>query len=247
MFFGDEAPIWRFIEKLEAIEDPEAARVAAQGEYLMEVFPALSLASYSPAFFGYRKGPRYNPGRKTFRIEDWIATIDAAINEVTRFSCLQACRLAQRVTIESGSEKSRPGSPRFRAVPPRCDALATISARNVRLHRRLEDQIHGSASLCAVDATPCASGQRARDPNRRCLRAQRPAPFELTIHGYFRRRRAMGFSFGPSIDCSRTMSQKRFRRFSSRFIHSPRPPARMISSAIPTGIIGSLSKPTLPR
>jgi predicted RNase H-like nuclease len=39
MFFGDEAPIWRFIEKLEAIEDPEAARVAAQGEYLMEVFP----------------------------------------------------------------------------------------------------------------------------------------------------------------------------------------------------------------
>ena len=89
MFFGDEAPIWRFIEKLEAIEDPETARVAAQGEYLMEVFPALSLASYSPAFFGYRKGPRYNPDRKTFRIEDWIATIDAAINEAMRFSCLQ--------------------------------------------------------------------------------------------------------------------------------------------------------------
>jgi predicted RNase H-like nuclease len=89
MFFGDEAPIWRFLEKLEAIEDPEAARVAAQVEYLIEVFPALALASYSPAFFGYRKGPRYNPDRKTFRIEDWIATIDAAINEATRFSCLQ--------------------------------------------------------------------------------------------------------------------------------------------------------------
>ena len=89
MFFGDEAPIWRFLEKLEAIEDPDAARVAAHGEYLMEVFPALALASYSPAFFGYRKGPRYNPDRKTFRIEDWIATIDAAIHEATRFSCLQ--------------------------------------------------------------------------------------------------------------------------------------------------------------
>jgi predicted RNase H-like nuclease len=89
MFFGDKAPIWRFLEKLEAIEDPEAARVAAQGEYLMEVFPALALASYSPAFFGYRKGPRYNPARKTFRIEDWIATINAAINEATTFSCLQ--------------------------------------------------------------------------------------------------------------------------------------------------------------
>ena len=89
MFFGDEAPIWPFLEKLEAIEDPDTARVAAHGKYLMEVFPALALASYSSAFFGYRKGPRYNPDRKTFRIEDWIATIDAAIHEATRFSCLQ--------------------------------------------------------------------------------------------------------------------------------------------------------------
>ena len=89
MFFGEEAPIWRFLEKLKAIEDPEAARVAAHGEYLMEVFPALALASYSPAFLGYRKGPRYNPDRKTFRIEHWTATIDAAIQEATRFSCFQ--------------------------------------------------------------------------------------------------------------------------------------------------------------
>lgn len=47
---------------------------------LMEVFPALALASSSPAFFGYRKGPRYNPARKTFRIEDRIAAVDAAMN-----------------------------------------------------------------------------------------------------------------------------------------------------------------------
>jgi predicted RNase H-like nuclease len=89
MFFGDEAPIWRFLDKLGAVEDPETARIASQGLYLMEVFPALALASLSPAFFGYRKGPRYNPDRKTFRIEDWFATIDATIAEATRFSCLQ--------------------------------------------------------------------------------------------------------------------------------------------------------------
>ena len=29
MFFADEAPIWRFLEKLEAIEDPGSARGAA--------------------------------------------------------------------------------------------------------------------------------------------------------------------------------------------------------------------------
>lgn len=29
MFFGDEAPIWRFLNKLDAVEDPETARVAA--------------------------------------------------------------------------------------------------------------------------------------------------------------------------------------------------------------------------
>jgi hypothetical protein len=28
---------------------------------LIEVFPALALASYSPAFLGHRKSPRYNP------------------------------------------------------------------------------------------------------------------------------------------------------------------------------------------
>ena len=56
MFFGDEAPIWPFLEKLEAIEDPDTARVAAHGEYLMEVFPALALASYSPPSSGTAKG-----------------------------------------------------------------------------------------------------------------------------------------------------------------------------------------------
>ena len=153
MFFGDEAPIWRFLEKLEAIEDPEAARVARQGKYLMEVFPALALASYSPAFFGYRKGPRYNPDRKTFRIEDWIATIDAAIHEATRFSCLQLAAWLSGLRTNPAPRKVDQDRLRFRAVPPHCNALAALSARNVRPHRRLEDRIHGSASLCAGDAT----------------------------------------------------------------------------------------------
>jgi predicted RNase H-like nuclease len=86
-FFGEKAPIWRFLGKLGAVEDPETARSATRGVHLIEVFPALALASFSPAFFGYRKGPRYNPDRRTFRMEDWIATVEAAMTEATRFSC----------------------------------------------------------------------------------------------------------------------------------------------------------------
>lgn len=70
--FGRGAPITRFLPHLGAVEDPERARAADRGLHLMEVFPALALASLKPAFFGLRKGPRYNPARrKTFRMGDW--------------------------------------------------------------------------------------------------------------------------------------------------------------------------------
>ena len=93
----------------------------------MEVFPALALASYSQAFFGYRKGPRYHPDRNTFRIEDWIATIDAAIQKQQDF-VLAACRLAQRVTDELAPEKSRPGSP----IIPRCASSSQCDGGSLR-------------------------------------------------------------------------------------------------------------------
>ena len=140
------------VENLEAIEDPEVARVAAQGEYLMEVFPALALASYSPAF-GYRKGPRYNPDRKTFRIEDWIATIDAAINEATRFSCLQL--VAWLTGLRTNLAPRKVDQDRLDSALCLLVAMRwrLSSARNVCFHRRLEDRIHGSASLPAGNAT----------------------------------------------------------------------------------------------
>jgi predicted RNase H-like nuclease len=69
--FPPDAPIWRFLGKLDAMDDPEQARKADQGFYLMEVFPALALPSIEPIFFGRLKGPRYNPARrKTFRPKD---------------------------------------------------------------------------------------------------------------------------------------------------------------------------------
>lgn len=75
--FDDEAPIWRFKEALNAIEDPEAAKYATSGLYLMEVFPALALAGLNSAFCDRLKGPRYNPERrKTFQLSHWHGVIE---------------------------------------------------------------------------------------------------------------------------------------------------------------------------
>jgi predicted RNase H-like nuclease len=50
--FCDASPISRFLTALETKEDLEQARVATDGLYLIEVFPALALASFGTAFFG---------------------------------------------------------------------------------------------------------------------------------------------------------------------------------------------------
>ena len=51
----DDAPIWSFKTKLEATEDPELARAATHGLFLIEVFPALAIISLELAFFGSPK------------------------------------------------------------------------------------------------------------------------------------------------------------------------------------------------
>ncbi|MGD0563479.1 MAG: DUF429 domain-containing protein [Roseiarcus sp.] len=87
-FFGPQAPVSRFLAKLGAVEDPEVARAAVRGRHLIEVFPALALASLGDGFFGRSMGPRYNPARRgTFRIENWRAVVDAARLEAARFHC----------------------------------------------------------------------------------------------------------------------------------------------------------------
>jgi predicted RNase H-like nuclease len=81
--FDDEAPIWRFKAALGATENPETARTAAAGLYLMEVFPALALPSFGPEFFGRNLGPRYNPARrKTYSRAAW----DSVAGAVQRYA-----------------------------------------------------------------------------------------------------------------------------------------------------------------
>jgi len=75
--FDDTAPIWRFKNRLNAVEDPEAARSSASGLFLIEVFPALALINLNDAFCQRLAQPKYNPVvRKRFRIEHWQAVIE---------------------------------------------------------------------------------------------------------------------------------------------------------------------------
>ena len=88
--FCPASPIWRFLKALGAVENPDAARIAPTGLFIMEVFPALALASLKTAFFGRLAGPRYNPARRrTFRLADWVRVAEAAADEADEFGCGQ--------------------------------------------------------------------------------------------------------------------------------------------------------------
>jgi predicted RNase H-like nuclease len=107
--FCDASPIWGFLESLGAVEDPEKARIASHGLYLMEVFPALALASLG--FFGRLSAPRYNPGRrKTFRMQDWVRVANAAAMQAAAFGCedlAQWCRRNGEITQPRKADQDR--------------------------------------------------------------------------------------------------------------------------------------------
>src|SRR5262249_39142186 len=104
-------PIWDFLTELEALQDPELARVASNGLYLMEVFPALALASFGASFMRRLGSPRYNPDRKrTFRLSDWVQVAEAAAQESRALGCEELaewCRGAGRVARPRKADQDR--------------------------------------------------------------------------------------------------------------------------------------------
>lgn len=72
--FCDNSPIWTFLTKLRATEDPAEARSAQTGRFIIEVFPALALPSLDERFALRLGGPKYNPrNRRKFRLDDWLS------------------------------------------------------------------------------------------------------------------------------------------------------------------------------
>ena len=125
--FCDASPIWPFIAALGAVQDPPAAREVRSGRHLMEVFPALALASFDPACFARHGALKYNPAvRKRFRLSDW------------RRVCATAARLFERWAIGEAAVWCRMAadlpSPR-KADQDRLDAMLCLA---VALQWRLE-------------------------------------------------------------------------------------------------------------
>lgn len=129
--FCDASPIWGFLRALNATEEPEEARTATSGLHLMEVFPALALASLGPQFFGRLAAPRYNPARrKTFRLHDWQQVASVAAQQFERFGADDA---AAWCAVEA--ERATP----VKADQDRLDAMLCLL---VAMHWRLSPREH---------------------------------------------------------------------------------------------------------
>ena len=76
--FCQNSPVWPFLQAVGAVQDPESARVAMDGTYLIEVFPALALPSLEPSFATRMGAPKYNPrNRKQYKPADWRSVTEA--------------------------------------------------------------------------------------------------------------------------------------------------------------------------
>jgi predicted RNase H-like nuclease len=88
-FFGDDAPVWRFLDRLSPCLNPFEARAAATGRFAIEVFPALALPSLEMAIFTRGRAAKYNPAnRRKFDLADW------------RLVCLGAAAAARKADVE---------------------------------------------------------------------------------------------------------------------------------------------------
>ncbi len=134
--FCDASPVWRFLSNLGATEDPQVARCAADGLYLVEVFPALALPSLDAAFFGRLARPRYNPARrKAFQIDHWS---QVALAAAASFDCFELAEPAAwcRTAAENLTPK--------KADQDRLDAMVCLlSALYWRLRPRDESMMLG--------------------------------------------------------------------------------------------------------
>ena len=144
--FGDDAPVWKFINKIgpsgysgrttdsddnRAFVDFETAKTATSQTHLIEVYPALALPALESEFMKRRRAAKYNPDRGTFRLDDWqlvCRTIE---------SCAEEMRLQQ--LSEWSSEMANPWDSPLKPQKPHQDkidaALCLIIAMQLRRHR----------------------------------------------------------------------------------------------------------------
>ena len=152
--FGDDAPIWRFLKALPAIQNPEESRIAHSGLFVIEVLPALALPAFNEKFYGYRKGPKYNPANKTqFRKSDWRAVIETIVKiaRAIRIEGLEDWAL-ETAKIEAPRKAIKMKSTLFCA--PHRLSLANQAPRIFDHDRRSNRWLHGFARQRTDDRAP---------------------------------------------------------------------------------------------
>ena len=140
--FDDDAPFWRFKSRVNAREDPEQSRSAVSGRFIIEVFPALALATFNSDFFGRLTGPKYNPANKRkFRPDDWIAVVET----VGRHAQLDGI-IGIEAWAKEFAPQGRPRSTRRSSMRSRRLSVANEAARKLNHGRRSNFWLHDCAN-----------------------------------------------------------------------------------------------------
>lgn len=84
--FDDDAPLWEFLRAIDPVLDPLAARDATQGTFAIEVYPAIANIALFQDASAKETLLKYNPERKTFRLEDWKALMEGLSAAFQRLS-----------------------------------------------------------------------------------------------------------------------------------------------------------------
>ena len=84
--FGSNAPIWRFLNEIDVLQDPMTARVSQEGAYLIEVYPVLALAALEPEIMEREQAAHYNPTKPNFRVDDWKLVAKAVARHTDHFN-----------------------------------------------------------------------------------------------------------------------------------------------------------------
>jgi predicted RNase H-like nuclease/uncharacterized protein (DUF433 family) len=105
--FGDTAPIWSFLESLNARENPEAARHCESGDFLIEVFPALALPAMVDAIPARGRAAKYNPAIKAqFSCDDWLMVATSVADHASRLRMPKLAAWARAAGTKSSPTKT---------------------------------------------------------------------------------------------------------------------------------------------
>ena len=100
--FGSDAPVWRFLDRLDISQNPPAARTASDGLHLIEVFPALALPALEAGILKRKRAAFYNPTKNSFSLDDWRLVATAVQRHADALSLAPLSRWAiQYATLDS--------------------------------------------------------------------------------------------------------------------------------------------------